>query len=427
MAFIRHTLVGTLSCALLGGCASLNLIHDPQTGIITRDEVPRFLKSVRCELSTFYQANLARRTFFEQKNGEAQGALQQAARSGNGALRAQADALRLEAVQDGVHFPIAPELFGGVYIDLKVVDTVGIGAGDGNFVNKRVIDPTHSETYSVAPVLNTQNTYEMIYSFLVDQGAGISRTASNDPFKCYDASLISGVSPVTLSEDGVPGAAQYTRILVNGRRPLAAWLLDNAQQTWINFHAKKEEDEAERLIPVQMNYSFTVQVTGGLNVRYSLTTPIWPTAQIGGGASAVQSSQMSIYLNGEDANLASAAKLGAAVNKLGTRLGTRRFVANPEIAALKREIARTDSELAIAKVQRDEGAAAIQGGQTVRPQATEDLNSRIRELESKRRRLDERLKQTPETKAIVVPAPVGRAGNYRGYINAPIGIAPPAN
>jgi hypothetical protein len=426
MAFDRSGLIGLSACAILGGCASLELIHDPQTGVISRTEVPRFLKSVRCELSTFYHANLNRRAFFEQRSAEAQRVMQQAKRTGDAATRSQAERLREEAVSHGVHFPIAPDLFGGVYMDLKVVDTLGIGAADANFVNKRTIDATRTETYGIAPVLNTQNTYQMVYSFLIDQTAGISRTPLDDPFKCYDPSLlVSEVTSLMLAENAVVNAARYTRILVNGQRPLAAWLLDNAEQTWVNFHAKREEDEAERLIPVQMNYSFTVQVTGGLNVRYSLTTPIWTPAQIGGGASAVQSSQMSIYLNGEDANLAGGAKIGTAVNNLAHRPGTRRFVANPLHTALKAELAKATADLTAAKVAREQGGAKIEGGQTLRPES--DADARINDLEARRRQLEERLKKVPAEKEVVVPSRAGRAGNYRGYLNAPIGIAPPAN
>jgi hypothetical protein len=427
---VRRGLAGLLACVALNGCASLELIHDPQTGVIGRSEVPRFLKSVRCELSTFYHANLLRRSFFEKKAAEAQRIKLQADRTGNRALLEQAEALRAEAVTDGIHFPIAPDLFGGVYMDLKVVDTVGIGAGDASFVNKQVRDAAHSETYGITPVLNTQNTYEMVYSFLIDQGAGLSGTAVVDPFKCYDSALLKpGVTAIMLAYDAAPETLQYTRILVNGQRPLAAWLLDNAEQTWVNFRAKHEEDEAERLIPVQMNYSFTVQVSGGVNVRYTLTSPIWSPAQIGGGAGAVQSSQMSIYLNGEDANLAGGAKLGSAVNKLGHRVGTRRFVANPEHRALKAELAKTMQELNTLQVERElqKTGKSIEGGPTLLPQSTERLDERIRNLEGQRRQIQERLNKTPEQKEIVVPAPGGRAGNVRGYLNSPIGIAPPPN
>lgn len=414
MLSVRRGLFGLLALSALGGCASLNYVHDPQTGVINRDEVPRFLKSVRCELSTFYHSNLIRRTFFEERTAEAE----RAGRQGN---LARAELLRDEAVRRGVHFPVAPDLFGGVYMDLKVVDTVGIGAGDGNFVNKRVIDPTHTETYSVSPVLNTQNTYQMVYSFLIDQSAGISRTLLDDPFKCYNSALLGpNVTPIMLAEDAVPQAAQYTRILVNAQRPLAAWLLDNAEQIWVNFHAKRANDESERLIPVQMNYSFTVQVTAGLNARYSLTAPIWTPAQIGGGAGSSQTSQMAIYLNGEDANLAGGAKLGSAVNKLGHRPGTRRFVANPEHLALKAELSKTTAELATVKAQRDEKA--------LQPQATEGLDKQILDLNARQKQLEQRLKTTPSQRSVVVPAgSVGRSGNYRGYLNSPIGIAPPQN
>lgn len=430
MFVVRRGLASLLGCAVLTGCASLELVHDPQTGLINRAEVPRFLKSVRCELSTFYQANLARRDMFEQRAADALRLRTQGDRTKNAALLAQADALRDEGVRIGAHYPIAPELFGGVYMNLKVIDTLGLGAGDTNVVNKQVRDATHSETYGIAPLLNSQNTYEMTYSFLIDQGAGISKTPFDDPFKCYNPSLLNpSVNSVMLAENAVPEAAQYTRILVNASRPLAAWLLDNAEQTWVNFHAKHEEDEAERLIPIQMNYAFTVQIAAGLNVRYALTSPIWTPAQIGGGASSVQSSQMSIYINGEDASLAGGAKLGQAVNKLGHRPGTRRFVANPERITIKSELDKTSRELTTLTAARElqKTQKGIEGGQTIQPQADTGVDTRIRQLEEQKQKLEDRLKTIPAQREIFVPAPRGLNGNRRGYLNAPVGIAPPPN
>lgn len=61
------------------------------------------------------------------------------------------------------------------------------------------------------------------------------------------------------------------------------------------------------------------------------------------------------------------------------------------------------------------------------PQLTEHLDKRIRKLQGERQQIQERLKRTPEQKEIVAPARLGRAGNVRSYLNAPVRIPPPRN
>ena len=423
----KHWMAGVISCVTLTGCASLNLIHDPQTGIISRDEIPRFLKSVRCELSTFYQANLYRRRLFDDKIAAAAQLTRQAGVTGDTARLAEADELRTQALREGNHFPVASELFGGVYMNLKIIDTLGLGAGDTNIVNREILDATRTATYGIAPSFGSTNTYEMTYSFLIDQGAGLSTTHTDDQFKCFSSSLVtSATTSVMLAENAIPEAAQFERILVNASRPLAAWLLDNTEQTFVNSHARRNVDEAERLIPVQMNYAFTVQVSGGVNAKYSLSTPIWSPAQIGGGFGATQSNQMSVYINGEDANLAGGAKLGQAVNKLGRTRATYRFVANPERAVVKSKILIATSEIKKLENEQATRIAPMSSG-VDKTLADRDLKDRIQGLIKQRQQLEEQLKATPASKAVTIQSSSGGTGNRRGFLNAPVGIAPPAN
>jgi hypothetical protein len=73
------------------------------------------------------------------------------------------------------------------------------------------------------------------------------------------------------------------------------------------------------MIPVQSTYNFTVQITAGLDVKYSLTAPLWSPAQFDLSASSVQSSLVTIVLNGTDASLAAGVKTGTAVNSTTAR------------------------------------------------------------------------------------------------------------
>jgi hypothetical protein len=400
----------------------LTLLHDPQTGIIARDQIPPFLKSVRCEMATFYQANALLRAIFLENMNESVQLLKKAASNvrDRDRLLQRAEAARERAVLEGRNFPVSPELFGGIFLDLKVLDTLGMGAGDTNLANKSGRDATHTVTWAGAPTLNTQNTYEMNFSFLIDQRSGLAQGNEEDPFRCYAPDLAPGTSPVTLARDAAPGAARFTRILVNGATPLAAWLMENSDQAWENFHAMHADLDKEGLIPVQMNYSFTVQITAGLDVRYSLTSPIWSPLQVGGVASSVQTSQMSIYVNGDDANLAGGAKLGQAVNGVpkadGTAPGTP-YVQEGDIG----KQAKIKIATLTAQLKETEATISSKGLSDETVNQRQSLQAQLKAWQD----VQEALKTAKS--AVVVRPPIYRApaGNRRGYLNSPVGIAPP--
>lgn len=421
MRGVRGIAIWATGTIMLAGCVSPTLIHDPQTGVISRDQIPGFLKSVRCELATFYEANWYNISLFQKHIVRAEALSADAAR--NTARRSEllrrAERERDSAVAEYPNFPVSSKLFGGVYLELKVVDTLGVGAGDTNLVNKQVRDASHTQTWGVTPTLNSQNTYDMNFSFIVDQSKGLSRGRLADPFQCYGPEKGASFTPVMLAEGHDGGAAQFTRIVVNGSEPLAAWLMDNSKEAWINFRAKQESAEREQLIPVQMNYAFSVQVTAGVNVKYSLTAPLWSPEQIGGGASSVQTSQMSIFINGDDANLAGGAKLGQAVND---NAGKPPFVEVGRIGRGPREKER-------ASIRKEIGAtrkALDQLGATVQKEGPTDERSKQRaDLAA---RLEQLLKrQQALTTILSAPLTVepGQQGNVRGHLNAPVGIVPP--
>ncbi|UEM17941.1 hypothetical protein J4G43_052985 (plasmid) [Bradyrhizobium barranii subsp. barranii] len=112
-----------------------------------------------------------------------------------------------------------------------------------------------------------------------------------DPLQCYKALprlvKFQGVEDrlrkagyVTRDFDGLargnyPDQATFTRVTVNGTLPLAAWLQDNSTETWANFAALDRKLEAnEQFIPAQMIYTFAVQATVGLEVKFTLVPGI---------------------------------------------------------------------------------------------------------------------------------------------------------
>jgi hypothetical protein len=315
------TATAFMGLQVLSSCTSLDLLHDPQSGTINRSQINGFIKSVRCELKTFYDLNWRNSTRYLQENKKYQSHLAAAAEYGKhknitaqAAELSEARAIRSAAVIDYPHFLLSDQLFGGVYLDLKVVDTLGVGSSDVNATYKHTLGPAHSFSWSIAPTANTQNTYEMNYSFIIDQKTGLAKGGGDDgSFQCY-STLDQVADFYGLAMGKYSEHERFTRILVNGVEPLAVWLLDNSKDLWNNFRAKSADLEQEQIIPLQMNYTFSVQITVGLDVKYSLISPLWNAAQFGGTAASVQTSQLQLFLNGVDAFLVAGAKTGTAVN-----------------------------------------------------------------------------------------------------------------
>jgi hypothetical protein len=208
---------------VLASCASLNFVHDPHSGPIDRKEVPLLLKSIRCELITFYEANRQRRRLFF------------------------ADPDRASAVELYPHYELSEKLFGLISLDLKVQDNAGF---NGTFDNVQTADAMNSRTWHFGPSLSDQNTYELNWSFLIAQNNRLVRNSKvRDPFECY-TSLPKGAGSNLYDFEGLASGAypelqMFTRIWVVGIKPLAAWLSDNTVETWKNFVAKSRE-EAQR-------------------------------------------------------------------------------------------------------------------------------------------------------------------------------------
>lgn len=258
-----------LPTALLCGCASLDIIHDPQTGIIGKEQVQGIVKSTKCELITFFEANRHRR---EQ------------------------------------YFDLSEALFGNVIFDLNVVDTAGFPQGGTSIDNLHTISPTSFYTWHLGPTLNGQNTYDMTLNFLVPQDAKLSSVVgSAREFLCYSeaSSDFEG-----LAAGKYPKIEQFTRVRVNGVKPLASWLLEVSSNMWPEMEAAKLGETA---YPVQMAYNFTVEITGGLEVKYSLINPVWSPLAPDAAVSSQQTGKLTFTLNGADASLASAASTGLAV------------------------------------------------------------------------------------------------------------------
>lgn len=303
MAHWRNNIAACAGSILLTSCVSPYLVHDPQT-IIGRQQVRDFLKSVRCELKTFYDANRVNQVAYIRE-------IKRAKATPNPQV---ADSIRANATVKYPHFMMDNLLAGGTYLYLKVVDTIGVGAADVNLTQKRTVDATHSGAWSLAPTLNTQNTYDMNYSFAINQATGLSNVPadSTDEFRCYSIAVSEADLEQLAFGSSDPRQVNFNRIYLNGVEPLAGWLMKNSRDLWTSYAAKSDAELVERIFPLQMNYSFTILFNAGIGGKYSLTSPVWSPLQIGGGGSIAQTSQIALYFNGTNSPVALNAKTGSA-------------------------------------------------------------------------------------------------------------------
>jgi hypothetical protein len=253
----------------------------------------------------------------------------------------------------------------------------------------------------------------MNYSFIIDQSTGLAKTDTNpddDGFKCY-ANLTKDIDLYRLADGQYPNLQTFIRISVNGVKPLAAWLLDNSRDLWDNFRAKSPKEELEQIIGTQMNYNFLVQITGGLDARYSLTSKLWNPAQFGAAVSSVQTSQMQFYLNGYDASLPGGTKTGTAVN--ASTPGPPQQPPIIPIGQLNQMIKETEAK--IEQLQQP-----VSQNQT--PAEAQARANRLSELKQQQQQLQSLKSQLQ--RATVAPLPA-QPGQSRGYLLYPPAILPP--
>jgi hypothetical protein len=324
-ARVASVLLITLAAS---SCAALYNIDEPKIGVIAKDQLPAFQKAFRCELITFIQANQARKERFDKEK----------------ALHH-----RELAVRKYKYFELDKDLFGSALLDLKVIDTVGLPSMSGSNLSYRYqFSPltgtiTNSQTAILSPSLTDQNTYEWQWIYLIPQNAtlygpiiadghrlppvvaeGPAKAEGEDPpFQCYRAIPALAFSDPRekkltgnfegLADGDYPQYEQFERIRVNGHKPFAAWLLENGSVMGTSFFAgNKRAEKAEQIIPAQMYYNFAIQISGGLNVSFSLISPKWnPLAPVV-TAQQQQTNNLQIWLNGPDAALAAGAKTGTA-------------------------------------------------------------------------------------------------------------------
>ncbi len=236
----------------LTGCAGLFFVHDPATGVISAGQIPNLLKSLRCELITFYQIQRVRRDNYKKV--------------------AVTDPAR--AFDQFAYFNIGDTFFGVFVLELKVTDVAGLGPGTA-FDIKKAASATTSDVTHFGPTLGSQGIYDLTWNFLIRQDATLAKPDPNggDAQRgCYSLQPSTLQDLEDLGANKNPQLSNFYRISVNGTKTLSEWLRDNA--TMLSAQSLVP-DKTEAVEPAQMYYQFALQASVGLEGRYSLTSTAW--------------------------------------------------------------------------------------------------------------------------------------------------------
>ncbi|MCK1354255.1 hypothetical protein IVB56_25170 [Bradyrhizobium sp. CW7] len=94
-----------------------------------------------------------------------------------------------EAFDKYAHFDIDPFLYGTFFLELKVTDTGGLGSGTA-FDYKRIFNATSNDVTHVGPTASAQDTYDLLWSFLMKQNAHLA--SDNTPASAGSATYERG-------------------------------------------------------------------------------------------------------------------------------------------------------------------------------------------------------------------------------------------
>jgi hypothetical protein len=282
---LLNLVVAAVAAALLASCASPFYVHDPKFGLVSNDQLPGLIKSLRCELVTYYQTTYKRQRHY--------------------------------ASDKLPYFDLDNNLWGAFNLDLKVVDALGVLGTNSVYSNKlSAPDATHSKTLTVGPTAGLNDTYELSWSFSIKQNADLTgrkavpvRASPDENFECYSAvpDDLEGLSYGKYTDSGIE---LFKRIYVNGFQPLAGWLLDNSDVMASSYSFLNEKADNEKAYPSQMIYTFTVSASGGVDAKFTLISSRWNPLQPDASASISQTSMLTLYINGQRAIVYNNAKSG---------------------------------------------------------------------------------------------------------------------
>jgi hypothetical protein len=308
-------------------CSTLDHVHDPQYGLLGNP--PNLLKSIRCELITFYAANAARKKALD--------------RIRNDLRHRGVFTIDMEMVLANRYFDLDTDAYGAFVLETKTVDSVGF-PGTSTAITDVISSTTnHTKSLTTSPNLGSQGTYDMNYNFVIQQDDQISNVEAaitedqitrfetiplrDNSTQCFRAVVIGKYDE--MAEGKYPTLERFHRITVNFGLPLAAWLQQNTTIMGVSRNILADDvppkDAAGKPLKSvkvpqiymnegvdggQMSYLFTVQYTTGVDAKFSLVSPAWNPLNADLSASMVQTGVLSLYVNGYLAAAALGAKSG---------------------------------------------------------------------------------------------------------------------
>ncbi|MFF8800959.1 MULTISPECIES: hypothetical protein [unclassified Methylobacterium] len=273
----------------VGGCVTPYNLSSPEEGI----PVSKILKSIKCEMITYLEANRQQRELF-------------------GAAYKQ----NLPSAYNHRYLDIADNLFAGVYVDLKEVDTKSLTVGFNRI--SRLVD-YKSLTLAAGPSVSETDTFEVAQNFAVLQSARIyrpfygktsipeHRPAAED-FDCYNSLPHGGDINFQDVSANLYGS-NFKRIWVGSDQTLSQWLQNITVDMSKNYLTSI--DSREIMAPGQISYSFALSYKLGIGGSYELIAQIWNPLSVTPAASIERTSTFRFIFNTNYAPIARAADTGA--------------------------------------------------------------------------------------------------------------------
>jgi hypothetical protein len=343
---------------VVAACASFEVIQDPRFGALSKDRLPGLIKSLRCELATFYTANEFHRERLSQVRREL-------------AQRKQ-PYLPLETLLAMNYFDLDTEAYGLFTLDIKAQDTLGVPGTATSITNVLNATTGHTRSIGIGPSAQVQATYDNGIAFVIQQNSSIKTGRELEPdqavgepirpalteaeaFPCFRTS-------VRTDYDGMAAGAysnleQFNRIRVDVGQPLAAWLQENTRTAGISRNLMLDihaDTEKRKPVPVeavyreqsidagQLGFTFTVQYTGGIDAKFSLISSRFNPFIADVSAGLQQTGTLTIFLNGYQAQSTVGAKGGIVAIEAKVPGPTKVIIVGYEIKTPK--LAKTDQD-----------------------------------------------------------------------------------
>ena len=317
--------VGFVACVAFSfASAGCSFLYDSSVDPGLTVPVESVMKSLRCELTTFFEVNRLRIRLYE---------------AGIGKVDFQAN------FQNYVYMDLDPTRYGSIDANFKTIDSLGLTLG---------VDWIHkfgsiSKDWHLGPALTGTKTYNREVVFAVPQdgrlGAdvrqkdgSVSKLESSplaDPnlpdrnFFCYlqtSGDPIPRLSTKTiadaretlqflemLSHHDLPKYENFERIWVDGTATLATWLESVSAEMAKGFFSAQKAPYAGAVIPGQVNYTFGLDLKPSIDFKVTYIATIINPAVSDLSASRDNSGSFQIFLNTTHAAASFGGKTGTAI------------------------------------------------------------------------------------------------------------------